>query len=215
MKTLIQILCFLFIWLSEGCPGVQDFDLLRIRKGDVELHDGDIIFHTSRSSQSRLIQEATGSPWSHMGVVFHMDGKPMVYEAVGPVKSTPFKEWTRRGEGGRYVVKRLKDSDRLLMPKNLERLRKVGMAYRGKAYDLRFRFSDEELYCSELVYKMYRNALGIEIGELQRFSDFDLSDPAVRSELKRRYKGGFNPSETLITPEAMYRSPLLETVVDR
>jgi|LakMenEpi03Aug12_release.lakeMendotaPanAssembly.Ray.scaffolds.fasta_scaffold309081_2 uncharacterized protein YycO len=215
MKTFLQILCLSFIWMLDGCPGLPDFDLLKVGKGDTELRDGDIIFHTSRSSQSLLIQKATGSPWSHMGVVFHMDGKPMVYEAVGPVKSTPLNTWTKRGKDGHYVVKRLKDADRLLTSKNLEKLRKAGLAYRGKPYDLRFRFSDEELYCSELVYKIYRNALGIEVGELQRFSDFDLSVPEVRSELKRRYKGGFNPSETLITPEAMYRSPLLETVAKR
>ncbi|MBW1915217.1 MAG: hypothetical protein JRI86_09795 [Deltaproteobacteria bacterium] len=31
--------------------------------------DGDIIFHTSRSEQDLVIQKATKSPYSHMGIV--------------------------------------------------------------------------------------------------------------------------------------------------
>jgi hypothetical protein len=34
----------------------------------LHVQDGDIIFHTSRSSQSLAIQRATHSPYSHMGL---------------------------------------------------------------------------------------------------------------------------------------------------
>ena len=51
-----------------------------------EPRDGDIVFHTSRSSQSLAIQLATKSPYSHMGIVYLRDGKPFVFEAVQPVK---------------------------------------------------------------------------------------------------------------------------------
>ena len=51
--------------------------------------DGDIIFHTSRSSQSAAIQRATHSPYSHVGVVFFRDGKPYVFEAIATVRYTP------------------------------------------------------------------------------------------------------------------------------
>ena len=64
------------------------------------------MFHTSPSSQSLAVQAATGSPYSHMGVVLFKDGKPMVFEAVQPVKYTPLRTWLRRSEGGRYVIKR-------------------------------------------------------------------------------------------------------------
>ena len=181
------------------------------RKG---IQDGDIIFHKSKSSQSRLISKVTGSDFTHMGILFYDKGQLYVYEAVGPVKSTPFKEWTARGDGGRYVVKRLKDAEKTLTPDNLSKLRKAGLSYRGKPYDLRFRFSNDEIYCSELVYKMYKDALGISIGELGKFSDFNLSDPEVKKELKRRYKGEYSLNETIISPESMYRSTLLETVED-
>ncbi|MES2934380.1 MAG: hypothetical protein V4805_12935, partial [Pseudomonadota bacterium] len=45
------------------------------------LKDGDLIFQKSRSSQSLAVQRATGSPYSHMGIVFMRAGKPMVFEA--------------------------------------------------------------------------------------------------------------------------------------
>lgn len=179
------------------------------------IRDGDIIFHKSGSSQSRLISKVTGSEYTHMGILFYDKGQLFVYEAVGPVKSTPFKEWTARGEGGRYIVKRLRDADRLLTSENVTKLRKAGLVYRGKPYDLRFRFSNDEIYCSELVYKMYKDALGIELGDLGRFSDFDLTDPEVKKELRRRYKGDYSLTEPIITPESMYRSPLLKTVEEK
>src|SRR5262245_62162470 len=71
------------------------------------LHDGDIIFHTSRSSQSLAIQRATRSPWSHMGVILYRDGKPYVFEAIATVRYTPLEKWIARGEKGHYVVKRV------------------------------------------------------------------------------------------------------------
>ncbi len=32
--------------------------------------DGDIIFQSSQSSQSKAVEQATNSPYSHMGIIF-------------------------------------------------------------------------------------------------------------------------------------------------
>jgi hypothetical protein len=45
---------------------------------DYEARNGDIIFHTPRSAQSVAIQMATNSPYSHMGIVYIRNSKPMV-----------------------------------------------------------------------------------------------------------------------------------------
>lgn len=50
-----------------------------------DLKDGDIIFQTSKSPQSQAIQKATGSKYSHMGIVIHRSGFPQVFEASGKV----------------------------------------------------------------------------------------------------------------------------------
>ena len=68
---------------------------------------GDIIFQVSRSSQSKAIQLATHSDYSHTGMLVIRNKKPYVFEAVGPVKYTPLKQWIAHGEKGKYVVRRV------------------------------------------------------------------------------------------------------------
>ena len=75
---------------------------------DKEFKNGDIIFQTSKSSQSIAIQRATKSRYSHMGIIFENDSELYVYEAVQPVKFTLLREWINRGVDKHYVVKRLK-----------------------------------------------------------------------------------------------------------
>ena len=176
------------------------------------LRDGDIIFHTSRSAQSAAIQRATHSKWSHMGVIFMRDGKPYVYEAIATVRSTPLERWTARGDHGRYVVKRLKRS---MTVEQAGKLRRSAGKYSGKPYDLYFEWSDGRIYCSELVWKMYRDALGLEIGARQKLREFDLTDPAVKAKMRERYGSRVPLDEPVISPGAMFDSPLLVTVVTR
>jgi hypothetical protein len=170
------------------------------------------VFQTSRSDQSRAIQLATRSPYSHVGLVYVVDGEAMVFEAVVPVRLTPLDEWIERGEGGRFVAKRLREADRLLTPDARDRLLEIGRSFQGRPYDWRFAWTDDELYCSELVWKMYRRALGIEVGRLQTLGDFDLSDPEVRKMITRRWGGAVPWDETVVSPAAVFDSPLLELV---
>jgi uncharacterized protein YycO len=176
------------------------------------LRDGDIIFHTSRSSQSAAIQRATHSRYSHMGMIVYRDGKPFVFEAVQTVRYTPLDRWTARGEGGRYVVKRWRDADAKLDATATRRLRDAAQRYAGRPYDLAFEWSDARIYCSELVWKAYRDALGIELGTTQHLRDFDLSDPVVKAKLVERYGKTVPLDETVISPQAMFDSDLLVTV---
>jgi hypothetical protein len=176
------------------------------------LKDGDIIFHTSRSSQSRAIQNATHSPYSHVGVVFHRDGKPFVFEAIATVRYTPLAQWVGRGEGGKYVVRRFKAG---LTAAQAKKLRAAASRYEGKPYDLYFEWSDERIYCSELVWKMYRDALGIELGKLQKLREFDLADPAVKAKMRERYGKNVPLNEPVISPGTQFDSPLLRTLPPR
>src|SRR4029450_4899746 len=56
--------------------------------GAGELRPGDIVFQTSRSTQSQAVQLATHSRYSHMGLVLHHSGELEVLEAAGQVKFT-------------------------------------------------------------------------------------------------------------------------------
>jgi len=177
------------------------------------VNEGDIIFHTSRSSQSEAVQQVTGSRYSHMGLILFRRGKPYVFEASATVRYTPLGEWIASGTDGHYVVKRLKTAP--LTPDALKKLRKTAATFVGKRYDLTFEWSDERIYCSELVWKIYERALGIRIGELQKIREFNLDAPVVRQKIQERYGDKIPLDETVISPQAMFESPLLMVVAER
>jgi hypothetical protein len=174
--------------------------------------EGDLIFQTSKSSQSVAIQRATDSQYSHIGMIFLREGKPTVFEASATVRYTPLEKWIARGDGKHFVVKRLALFDKLMPPESLERLRSEANRFAGKPYDLTFEWSDQRIYCSELVWKVYKNALNLEIGHLQKLRDFHLDDPAVQQKMKERYGTNVPMDEPVISPVAMFNSDLLVTV---
>lgn len=176
--------------------------------------DGDIVFQTSRSAQSSAVQLATGSRYSHMGIVYLRNGTPFVFEAVQPVKLTPLTEWVARGEKGRFVAKRLDNWKSVLKPETLQKMKAVGEAFLGRDYDLYFEWSDSRIYCSELVWKVFDRGAGVDIGKLQKMGEFDLSSPIVKAKLHERFGNKIPLGETVISPEAMFASPLLKTVYE-
>lgn len=175
-----------------------------------KLQDGDIIFQTSRSSQSRAIQIATHSKYSHMGIVFRKDGRLWVLEAVGPVKLTPIESWIRRGARSEYFVKRLHKQH--LSASAMKGLWLTGSSFIGKPYDPYFGWSNDKIYCSELVWKVYRTALGVEVGKLRELRTFDLSAREVQMKLKERYGSAIPLSESVISPADIFDSDLLQPV---
>lgn len=173
---------------------------------------GDIVFHTSTSAQSAAIQAATHSAYSHVGVVLLEHGRAMVLEAVEPVKLTPLNAWLDRGKGRHYVIKRLKVA---LPAASAARMQADASKFLGKPYDLTFEWSDDRIYCSELVWKIYKESAGIELAPLSQLRSFDLSSPVVRAKLKERYGSDIPLNEPVVPPSALFDSALLETVAKR
>ncbi|RTQ46281.1 YiiX family permuted papain-like enzyme [Hymenobacter gummosus] len=181
----------------------------------LKLREGDLIFHTSQSAQSRAIQLATHSPYSHCGMLFRQGGEWQVLEAVQPVGITPLEVWIARGQGKHFVVKRLKEAEQVLTPAVRRRLVRAGHKYRGRPYDQFFGWSDERIYCSELLWKLYFEVTGRRIGQLQKLRDFDLSHPAVQAKLRERYGEKLPLDEPVISPARLFSSPELVTVVEK
>lgn len=180
-----------------------------------EFQNGDIIFQTSKTSQSKAIQLATNSKYSHMGIIFKDDDRIYVYEAIQPVQLTNLDDWIKRGENRQYTVKRLKNSKEVLTEENLKKMRDAGEKFKGKDWDIYFEWSDNKIYCSELVWKIYKEALNIEIGELQDLREFDLTNEIVKSKMKERYGNNIPLNEKVISPSAMFNSNKLVTITER
>ncbi len=201
MKTLSYFLLFLLISIS-----------CKSGAGSDELRNGDIIFQITNSRQGQAVQIATGSKYTHVGILFKKDDELLVYEAVQPVKITLLDEWIERGVDNHYVVKRLKNADNLLTNEVLAKMKNIGEKHIGKDYDSYFEWTDTRMYCSELVWKIYNQALGIEIGGRKRLGDFNIKNEIVQQQLRERYGDNIPMDEPMISPGDMFDSDLLETV---
>lgn len=176
------------------------------------IRSGDIIFHTSQTSQSKAIRKATGSQYTHCGIIYEENGQFLVFEAIQPVQLTPINDWINRGKNGHYVVKRLKTADKVLNQSTLLKMKEIGENFLGRDYDCAFSWSDDKLYCSELVWKLYYMATGLEVGQLERLGDFDISSDHVQQKMTERYGDQVPLDEVVISPASIFESELLFTV---
>lgn len=176
-----------------------------------QLKEGDILFQITDSPQSRAIQLGTGSEYTHCGIVLEKDGKLQVFEAISKVGWVPVDQWIKRGVKGHYVVMRLKDT-RVLTPDVIRAMRADTAYFAGKDYDLLFQWSDAKIYCSELVWKLYRRNAKIEVGAIRTFADYDLDHAAVRKIIRERYGRDFRLDEKVVAPSDIMESPLLEVI---
>lgn len=174
------------------------------------LREGDLLFQHIESPQSEALELATGSYWTHVGLAFKEQGRWMVLEAVGPAKATPLKAWLAQGEGGRCVAKRWKELD----AGSLARLRTSADRFMGLPYDFGFLWSDERIYCSELVWKMYEEGLGVRLCEPKPMHAHDLRHEVVRNTMLERYGTAAPLDEPMIAPATLFDCPLLHKVTE-
>jgi hypothetical protein len=179
-----------------------------------KIQDGDMIFQTSQSQQCEAVRIATNSKFSHCGIVFIEKGKKYVFEAVQPVKYTPLEEWITHGKENRFVVTRLKNASGVLDPETLQKMKAYGKTLNSKDYDLYFEWSDDKIYCSELVWKIYKSGAGIELCPLQKLKDFNLTDARVKTILEERYGKTIPLNENVVAPSNLESSKIVTKIID-
>lgn len=174
--------------------------------------EGDIIFQSGESDQCKAVKLATHSEYSHVGMITFIDQKPFVLEAVEPVRITPLATWKTHGIGGRYTVMRLKNRSAEIQDTEIDRAKDIANKMLGLHYDIYFNWGDDQLYCSELVWKIYQRGYGVELSPLKKMKDFDLTSPQVQAIMKQRY--GKNPplDEEVVAPSDLSDSELLYVV---
>lgn len=165
---------------------------------------GDILFQPLfREKFVRVIEGATHSPYSHCGVALKRNGKWFVIAAWGSVKYKSLYAWIRQGRYGQFAVYRLKPKYQKDIPRFIIELKK----YLGLPYDIKLRMDDEALYCSELIYKAFKNATGEELGSLVKLKNLDYK-PYL--DFITKLEGGSPPLErVMIPPKQLSEAPQL------
>ena len=117
-----------------------------------------------------FIARATGSPFSHTGIVAIEDGSPVVYDCSSDgIQRQPFEVWMLDCVGA-IGVKRLKPEQRRHIPGVIGYCRKV--FEQQVPFDFEFRLDDAALYCLELTEKAFRSQ-GLALSEPVRIGDWE------------------------------------------
>lgn len=169
-------------------PKKEEIESVKRKKND-SLREGDVVFQMSKSRQAKYIEEATAYPWSHCGIIVKSDNKLFVLEASKTVRLTPFNKWIKKGRQRKIDVRRFTDKEIHIDYSD----------YIGKPYDTEFKFNNGKWYCSELVYDIYKNQLGIEICKPKRVNEYNIG--RLKGVLKQR---NIDESQYVITPSNIY-----------
>ena len=176
------------------------------------LKSGDIVFVATPSPLYRRVARATGAKASHVGIVFEdPEAGWVVAESAVPVcRYRPLAKFLARSDDDWFVVRRLK---RELTPDEVAALRKACDARLGKWYHLGFKFESPRMFCSKFVFEVYREALGIDVGAVETFSELLRRNPGESLGLWKLWFFGRIPwQRKTITPASQLQSERLRTV---
>lgn len=202
-KTLIILAIIVVATSLPYCPMI--FELATAQSQPIEeiVKEGDVIFQTSESRQSPLIQIGTRSKITHCGIIVMRNGEPYVLETLKTLVLTPLDKFIARGKDGKYWLKR---SDK-------ENIKIEYGKYLGKSYDLAFSFDNDIYYCSELVYDIYLNQLGIKLCEPKKVGDYLILGTdqlsIIEKEMTRR---GITKEQYAVAPVDIFKSDYLKSV---
>ena len=162
-----------------------------------KLKEGDLIFHTSKTNQSPLIQYATMSVLSHCGIIIEKSDGLYVLEATGRLKLTPLQEFINRGKGKQWWAKRVIDKPIKVKYQHLL----------GRHYDTSFKSDNNMFYCSELIHHIYLKQFGVELCKYRKVSSYHII--GLKKKLIQR---GINLNQEVVAPIDIYNSDKAHTI---
>ena len=179
------ILFIISMLLLAGCGNSIDV---------ANLQEGDVVFIESQSSQSPYIKVGTMSKWTHCGVVVNTPEGLKILEASKTVRLTPFAKFIGSAKNDNWSVKRPDQK----LEKSISYSKYLGMPY-----DLEFKFNNGKMYCSELVWLIYKDQ-GIELCEPRKVSSFPFARiPKVRKLMNKR---GISMDQYAVAPVDLYKA---------
>ncbi|MEM6379793.1 MAG: YiiX/YebB-like N1pC/P60 family cysteine hydrolase [Bacteroidota bacterium] len=166
-----KLLFFLLLLLSFSCQSTKkdqpnnttsavtsfDYSKFKLKSGDILFQDSDCgPFCESIEKVTFGIQ---GSKFSHVGLVIPKNGKLIVLEAISAgVVETPLDSFFIRSfdadNNSKVVVGRMKQEHEQLISQAI----KFAKSKLGLAYDEVFDITNNQYYCSELIYDAFKFA---------------------------------------------------------
>lgn len=218
MKFALQALTAVLAVLGIGLTLAPAEDLPPLKTGD-------IVFQTTTTSASDAIMLASGTEYTHVGIVdVDKNGRSRVIEAVGPVREVPLDAWIKKGVGSRVTVKRIKGLEEATAKEAIASARR----YLGRPYDHFFYETRDQIYCSELVYAAFQDGPGLTVGRQEKVRDLNIDTAAAQKLIAQRWrshplcktKGARSFKEcyalildqTLVTPASIARDRQMEMI---
>jgi hypothetical protein len=190
-----------------------------LKAGDIVFRLGDARALHGLFPLSRFIARATGSPFSHTGIIAVEGGSPVVYDCSSSgVQRQPFEVWMLDCIGA-MGVKRLK-------PEHRHRISGVINYCRSKfeqqvPFDYEFLPDDAALYCVELTEKAFKSqglvlSQPVRIGDWEHLGSYSLTALATPYVTRIMLEHPISLEQPVYLPgnehEGIWASPLLETV---
>lgn len=170
---------------------IMSLSSLGATASDFAFREGDIVF---RSGRNYPVMYISGSTITHCGIIVNTPSGLQVLEADGRVKLHTIEEFFGRN---------IKKAEMFTRRVTNKRVRIDYSRYLGKKYDNQFSLNNNAYYCSELVYVIYRDQLGMELctpRPLRRHNVFGL-----KWLLRKR---GIDVNQLVVTPADLYKDYL-------
>jgi hypothetical protein len=200
-------------WDEWGRKTLRDGDIL-FRLGDARLAFGYFPF-------SRFIANASGSRYSHTGIVVFENGQPYVFDTTkDSVRRQPLHIWVLDNIGP-MGVKRLKSDLQSHVPAILAKLKSY---YETQVpFDYVLGLDDSAFYCVEMTEKTFR-AVGLKLSDPVRLRKMENAAQHVTAIAWLKISSGvvmktpISLDQPVFFPgnerHGIWSSPLLETVYD-
>jgi hypothetical protein len=100
----------------------------------------------------------------------------VVIETADRVKYISLRKWIEKGQNKHYITKRLINADSLLSSERIQKLRKEAQDNIFKEIEKSNNWSDDKMYNTELIWKIYKRSLNVELVKLEIAKDSSSSE---------------------------------------
>lgn len=163
--------------------------------------EGDIIFQTNDSQEALFLKTISESDINHCGIVIMKEDSSLhVLHMDDRIRLTPLSSFIQHGKQKKFSIQRATNKEIDIDYKK----------YMTSNRDHRLRLDDNLYYNSELVYRIYKEDLGIELCKPRPIDQYNIA--GLDTILTKQ---GIHLKQEIVTPADIYNSRRLKTVQTR